>query len=260
MRKTTLATFGDNVLDFQLPDCWEKLTQEQLRYVCYVMSHFEAAKAKAYIFIRLLAIRVYRKVADGWICAVTLESKQKVRFFLWNYQIQCFLKVLDFLDAPAKSPVCLSQIGELRAVNVLLRGVPFSDYIRIENHYQGYLQTNDIRQVQSMAKILYVDKDGNHPVEVRLSEGELLSVFLWYASMKNRFAVSFPHFFGKVGDNVDAEPPDMVEVMNAEIRALTGGDITKENQVLSMDCWRALTELNEKARETQEYNGKYGHN
>ena len=60
MRKTTLATFGDNVLDFQLPDCWEKLTQEQLRYVCYVMSHFEAAKAKAYIFIRLLAIRVYR--------------------------------------------------------------------------------------------------------------------------------------------------------------------------------------------------------
>lgn len=125
MRKTTLATFGDNVLDFQLPDCWEKLTQEQLRYVCYAMSHFEAAEAKAYIFIRLLAIRVYRKVADGWICAVTLESKQKVRFFLWNYQIQCFLKVLDFLDAPAKSPVCLSQIGELRAVNVLLRGVPF---------------------------------------------------------------------------------------------------------------------------------------
>ena len=48
--------------------------------------------------------------------------------------------------------------------------------------------------------------------------------------------------------------------MNAEIRALTGGDITKENQVLSMDCWRALTELNEKARETQEYNEKYGHN
>ena len=95
---------------------------------------------------------------------------------------------------------------------------------------------------------------------MRLSEGELLSVFLWYASMKNRFAVSFPQFFGKVGDNVDAEPPDMVEVMNAEIRALTGGDITKENQVLSMDCWRALTELNEKARETQEYNGKYGHN
>ena len=31
--------------------------------------------------------------------------------------------------------------------------------------------------------------------------------------------------------------------MNAQIRALTGGDITKEEAVLSMDTWRALTEL-----------------
>lgn len=260
MRKTTPATFGDNVLDFQLPDCWEKLTQEQLRYVCYAMSHFPGLQAKTYIFIRLLAIRIYRKVADGWVCAVKLENGRKVRFFLWNYQIQCFLKALDFLDAPATSPVCLPRIGELRAVHVLLHGVPFHDYIRIENHYQGYLQTNDIRQLRSMAKILYVNKNGNHPEDVHFSEGELLSVFLWYASLKNRFAVSFPHFFGKAGENVIAEPPNMVEVMNAEIRALTGGDITKENQVLSMDCWRALTELNEKARETQEYNEKYGHN
>lgn len=260
MRKTTPATFLDNVLDFSLPDCWEKLTQEQLRYVCFVMSLFNGVQAKTYIFIRLLAIRVYRKLADGWICSVKLENGQKIRFFLYNWQIQSFLETLNFLDAPASSPVCLLQIGELRAVNVLLRGVPFHDYIRVENHYQGYLQTNDIQQIQAIAKILYVDKDGNHPSEVLFSEGELLSVFLWYASLKNRFAASFPHFFGKVGDNVDADPPNMVEVMNAEIRALTGGDITKENQVLSMDCWRALTELNEKARETQEYNDKYGHN
>ena len=46
--------------------------------------------------------------------------------------------------------------------------------------------------------------------------------------------------------------------MNAQIRALTGGDITKEKEVMSMDCWRALTELNEKAREQQEFNQKYG--
>ena len=53
---------------------------------------------------------------------------------------------------------------------------------------------------------------------------------------------------------------DMRAVMNAQIRALTGGDVTKEREVLSMDCWRALTELNEKAREQQEFNQKYGRN
>ena len=32
--------------------------------------------------------------------------------------------------------------------------------------------------------------------------------------------------------------------MNAQIRALTKGDVTKESEVLALDTWRALTELN----------------
>lgn len=40
--------------------------------------------------------------------------------------------------------------------------------------------------------------------------------------------------------------------MNAQIRALTAGDITKEARVLEMDCWRALTELDAKAKEAEE--------
>ncbi len=37
--------------------------------------------------------------------------------------------------------------------------------------------------------------------------------------------------------------------MNAQIRALTKGDITKEKDILALDTWRALTELNAQARE-----------
>ena len=48
--------------------------------------------------------------------------------------------------------------------------------------------------------------------------------------------------------------------MNAQIRALAQGDITKEKEILSMDCWRALTELNEKAREIKEFTQKNGRN
>ena len=36
------------------------------------------------------------------------------------------------------------------------------------------------------------------------------------------------------------------------IRALTGGDITKEAAIMKMDTWRALTELDAKAREAEE--------
>lgn len=46
--------------------------------------------------------------------------------------------------------------------------------------------------------------------------------------------------------------------MNAQIRALTKGDITKEAQVMAMDTWRALVELDAIAKESQELNAKYG--
>ena len=46
--------------------------------------------------------------------------------------------------------------------------------------------------------------------------------------------------------------------MNAQIRALTKGDITKEAEVLKMDVWRALTELDAIAYENQELDRKYG--
>ena len=44
--------------------------------------------------------------------------------------------------------------------------------------------------------------------------------------------------------------------MNAQIRALTKGDVTKEAEVLALDTWRALTELNVQAKEYKELNAK----
>ena len=41
--------------------------------------------------------------------------------------------------------------------------------------------------------------------------------------------------------------------MNNQIRALTEGDVTKENEILALDTWRALTELDAKAREAEEF-------
>lgn len=45
--------------------------------------------------------------------------------------------------------------------------------------------------------------------------------------------------------------------MNAQIRALTKGDITKEKEILSLDTWRALTELDAQAKEYEEMKKMY---
>lgn len=44
--------------------------------------------------------------------------------------------------------------------------------------------------------------------------------------------------------------------MNAQIRALTKGDVTKELEILALDTWRALTELNAQAKEYQQLNAQ----
>lgn len=84
--------------------------------------------------------------------------------------------------------------------------------------------------------------------------------FYWFASVKANFTRLFPHFF----TNIPQEKSNLLgsanlgvgeelrQAMNAQIRALTGGDITKEAAILQMDCWRALTELDAKAQEAQE--------
>ena len=48
----------------------------------------------------------------------------------------------------------------------------------------------------------------------------------------------------------------MLEIMNNEIRVLTGGDVTKEQAILATDCRRALTELDFKAKEAREFKSK----
>ena len=45
---------------------------------------------------------------------------------------------------------------------------------------------------------------------------------------------------------------NFIELYNVQLRALTDGDVTKEKEVLRLECWRALTELEAKAREAEE--------
>ena len=55
---------------------------------------------------------------------------------------------------------------------------------------------------------------------------------------------------------VDARDPFGAGENRQLSRALTDGDITKQQAVFETDCWAALTELDEKAREAEEFKQK----
>ena len=170
-------------------------------------------------------------------------------------QIQQATSVLDFLDSFAPMPVRIARIGKYRALPADFEKVPFEQYLYVDNLFQGYLNTQSDELLQQMAQVLYGSD------RVKPSKAHLVGVFYWLASLKQYFAGLFPNFYKPASDNsngnlLGSSQSDIYsqlrESTNAMIRALTGGDITKEDAIMKMDTWRALTELDAKAREVEE--------
>ena len=133
--------------------------------------------------------------------------------------------------------------------------MPFEQYLYVDNLFQGYLNTQSDELLLQIAQVLYASDD------VKPTKAHLVGIFYWMASLKQYFAVQFPNFYRPASNNSDGNllgnsQPDIYRQLrdstNAMIRALTGGDITKESTIMKMDTWRALTELDAKTREAEE--------
>lgn len=215
-----------------MPKSWSELDEQQLRYAFIVLSVFDAEIARQYLFCRLAS----QQLGDGsWWVGIPSED------------IAAASSVLDWLHDVPSDPVRLSTLQGRAAVDAQLRGVSFYDYIRLEGLYQGYLQSREDAALDAMFPLLYPSEESHQA----LHPYERYNILLWMASLKQLFSRQWPEFF-RPQEGGSAEAPVMQDVVDAEIRALTGGDVTKEAQVLSIDCWRALTELDAKAREARE--------
>ena len=160
---------------------------------------------------------------------------------------------MDFLDEIPTTPVRISRIGRHHALPANFEEVPFEKYLYVENLFQGFLYTQDDTLLTQITQILY-DSEKLTP-----SKAEQVNTFYWVAALKQYFATQFPHFFQPVdtlekdGDLLKSTPSlytRLRDATNAQIRALTGGDITKEPTIMKMDTIRALTELDAKAEDS----------
>ncbi len=244
-------------VDLKLPTGWEDLTDKQLRSVYGMIAYgMSSAKLKAYCLFNWSNLKILHKYGNDWFCK---HGKQK--FILTAEQVEQATHALDWLENVPSMPVRISRIGKHRAVKADFEGVPFETFIVCDNLYQGYLATKQDNLLDEMAAHLYESDD------IKLCDKEHVSVFYWFASLKGLFAKVFKHFFQPI-DTASGADGNMIEhsgsqyellqnAVNAQIRALTKGDVTKEQQVLSLDTWRALTELDCQAREFEELERKY---
>lgn len=229
------------------------MSDSQKRYALKLIGseRYSSVEIRTMLLLAFTGITIDRRTANSWACSCRLDNGKRHRFLLKTWQVHSMTKQLKYVDSYDDQGVRLESIRGFKAVDVHLHNVRFKAYLNMEKYYQAYLVTKKPEMIIKLARLLYASKE-----LTELDVAEQLSTFLWYSYVKKYLAGLFPHFFRPMppsaGRNVN-----WIEQMNAQIRALTEGDITKEETILNMDCWRALTELDEKAREAEDFRKKY---
>lgn len=244
--KHTVLVDGGNCLNFKFPQRWADLSQKQLKAVLVFLSVYQDNPTVALLRITLyFANMVIVKTDNGHARCRIVSDKGIIDCSLSAEDLTALTEALSWIKLPGAIPVLLDELNGGKAINRLLRGIPFSSFIQLDNLFQGYLMSRNTDAVSSMADIIYPERKKN-----KLKSFEIYGITLWYTQLKEMFVAEFPNFFRRSGS---ITPISVRDAMNAQIRALTGGDVTKEQEVLAIDTWRALTELDAKAREAEEF-------
>lgn len=271
MKNQNLPSFsthkdGTQEFNFKAPSSWAELSEDQLRYVLSVMSiHHDHIVIKCYLLARFCGLTVHKYTRTGWKCSVkcgesdengdTKTGKVCERvLYISAAEILSLLKNFDFIDKFTDfRPLQRASDVLLTAVDSMLHDVSFYDYLNIEKNYQLFMLNQEDKFLCKMAHLLYRTEDGSADETAHFEPYELLGVFMWFSSVKEYFAANFPHFFKPAREGGELRRVDILPAMQAQIRALTDGDVTKQQAVYNTDCWAALTELDNKAREAEEF-------
>lgn len=238
-------------MNFDLPQSWSELTDDQMRTVYRLLARdLSAAEVKTLYLLRWNKIKVIgqtNKPGEYWV-----KVKRKL-FTITARQLFTLTRPLDFMDEIPPVPVRVSRIGKYSPVSADFEGVPFEVYLYCDNLFQGYLHTESMDLLKELVQVLYNSE------RIKPDKATCIMAFYWFASLKAMMARRFKNFYQPIDD---VTPDNMLEnvtlhqkltdAVNAQIRALTGGDVTKEPYIMKMDTIRALTELDCKAYDTEQ--------
>jgi hypothetical protein len=238
------------LFNISLPTSWQSLSDRQLIFFFRQLSrNLPFSQILTLCLLRWGNLRILGKQDGNYLVKQRAKPKSEAALSLW--QIHDATNSLAYLQTFPTTPVRLTTIGKAEALQADFQGVPFSTFIAVDNYYQGFLQTQQYDLLKQAASLLYPNVTLK-----RLSTAHCLMVFYWITALKQYLSRLFPHFLQsapKESDNLlgSSNNETIRSAVNAQIRALTGGDITKEAAVLAMDTWRALTELDAKASEAE---------
>lgn len=240
-------------MDISLPKSWHELSQRQLKQVYKTISTgLPSLDARLALAIRWSPLRPTRRFSTFKICGTDDKGKKKTEILsLSPEDLHSLADALSWIDTLPLTPSRPDKIGGAYALSPLLYEIDFETFLSLDNLFQGYKSKNDPALLDRMFRGMYPHRLFLIPIPSLSKDFRRTVVIYWFAALKHAFARLFPSFLQPSSDN-RRQAAGPMESVNAMLRALTKGDITKEEEVRRMPCHRALTELDALARESEE--------
>ena len=245
-RKTPPISFN-----VALPASWQELTQEQLRAALSLMATGAAGTSLiTQAFLIFAGLKpdgedIYRNRA-GFLMKIGVS------------QIAAAALHLEYLTTPPTAAVRLDRAedGAPCKTGADFEDATFGEFLHTDGLFLMYLnnQGANAALIAEIAKLLYPG------ITEKAAASPLMNanIIIWLSGFKKQLAGMYPYLFAAPAAAGYEETPEETAARSRRatlsmIRALTGGDITKENDILQTAAHSALNELNEKAREAQEF-------
>ena len=251
---------GIGVIELTVPRGYSEMTENQLRYVAALQVSGQTEESiRTKCFIRFAGIKPVAHLGETYYF---IRPKFKGTFSLKAEEVAYFSKKMDWITKNYIGITPIQKIGRYQAVDRIFRDITFAQYLDSENYYQAFIFTKKEQYLHKLMATLYLTgkKYDNSLTDKRAkyftrhaSEVEKIATIMWIMGVKEYFSIKFNHLFSGTSAGVggDEKAPDMFEIINNQVRALTDGDITKREKVLQSNTWDALKELNEKAKEAK---------
>lgn len=244
-RKTPPISFN-----VALPTSWQELTQEQLRAALSLMATGAAGTSlmtQAFLIFAGLEPEgedIYRNYA-GFLFKIGVN------------QISAAALHLEYLTTPPTAAVRLDRAedGTPCKTGADFEDATFGELLHTDGLFLMYLN-NPEANADRLAEIAILLYPGITD-EAAASPLMNANIIIWLSGLKKQLAGMYPYLFAAPAAADYEETPEETAARSRRatlsmIRALTGGDITKENDILQTAAHSALNELNEKAREAKE--------
>lgn len=233
-----------------LPTSWQELTQEQLLAVFRLMAYGESGPAlmtQAFIIFAGLKPEgedIYRNRA-GFLIKIGVS------------QIAAAALHLEYLTTVPRAAVRLDHAldGTPCKTGANLEDATFGEFLHTDGLFLMYLN-NPGANADRLAEIAIMLYPG---ITDAAAASPLMNanIIIWLSGLKKQLSGMYPYLFAAPAAADYEETAEEVAARSRRatlsmIRALTGGDITKENDILQTAAHSALNELNEKAREAKE--------